>query len=293
MFKKIIMGCLLSGVILTSCSKNTADVNASASKRLTKAELYADLKAFNAVHAVKPECDGFWGCLGKVAAVAGADIMGACGGVVAVKEAAAAVGIATGGTGAIVTMAAAGAIVGGGASYSAAKTLASAAKPARENYSHMGLDIPLKYDGLRDVGIKHNAAMYDVYFGGQGVTADYYIGTLGVPTSYMPVINSDIYQGRMEIAKNIGRDYVLSGFNYEFLTNEAYSERLITDDMRQVLLSFMEAYGTGANIQSVIDHYISVVDQSELTETERQALIAGFIVGSESPYVFYNNIIEE
>lgn len=292
MFKKIIIGCLLTGMIFTSCNKNTADTNSSP-KRLTKIELYADLKAFNAAHAVRPECSGFWSCLGKVVAVAGADITGAAAGVVGVSEAAAALGIATGGTGGVVVLAAGGAIAGGGASYAAAKAVYAAAAPNDKKYGNINLNIPLEFSGLRDVGIKHNNAMYDVFFGGQELTDSYYTGTLRVSSEYLPIIHSEIYQQRLQAASNLGRDYVFSGFDYAFLTNEAYETGLITDDMRQILYSFMQAYGTGADIESVIDHYITAVDQSELTGVERQALIAGFVVASESPYVFYNNINEK
>ena len=291
MFKKIIMACLLTGMILTSCNKNTADTNSSP-RRLTKAELYADLKAFNAAHGVRPECSGFWSCLGKVAAVAGADITGAAAGIVGVSEAAAALGIATGGTGAIVTMAAGGAISGGGASYAAAKAVYTAVAPNEEKYGNLNLDIPLEFHPLSDVGIKHNNAMYNIFFGGQELNDSYYTGTLGVDRKYLPVVNSEIYQQKVQVASDLGRDYVASGFDYAFLTNRAYETGLITDDMRQILYSFMEAYGTGADMENVINHYISVVDRSELTDIERTALISGFIVASESPYVFYNNVTE-
>ncbi|WP_149695007.1 hypothetical protein [Chitinophaga sp. CF418] len=279
-------------MILTSCSKKTADTNSSP-RRLTKAELYADLKAFNAAHGVRPECSGFWSCLGKVAAVAGADITGAAAGVVGVSEAAGALGIATGGTGAVVVMAAGGAIAGGGASYAAAKAVYTAVAPNENKYGDLNLDVPLEFHDLSDVGIKHNNAMYNIFFAGQEVTDSYYTGALGVGREYLPVLNNEIYQQRVAAASNLGRDYVSSGFDYAFLTNRAYETGLITDDMRQILYSFMEAYGTGADMENVINHYISAVDQSELTDIERKALIAGFIVASESPYVFYNNVNEK
>ena len=95
------------------------------------------------------------------------------------------------------------------------------------------------------------------------------------------VLNANL---KLQIAS---QDYVTNNFNYTMFTQKMVDEKFYTVNMKNVTDLFLESYfncSENIEIENTINFYINEVSISNLLETEKQALIASFVVASQSPY---------
>lgn len=174
---------LLSCLILTACTED-ADSGKESKKEINSTalifeELNNSLKQIPNKRNVTTR--GFFNNFKRAITLAGADFAGACGGIVATKEAAAALGGATGGTGAVFVMSVAGVLCGASASILAEAELnqkisiydnqalatvttdvyTAATKEIPVDY--IQLNFPPNYDYMNILGGMHNVVVRDVY----------------------------------------------------------------------------------------------------------------------------------
>lgn len=282
---------LIIGVIISGCSKQHTETNTSQANTL---ELLNKLSTFNKSRAslngntLRGGCSGFWGCLGKVLAVAGADIAGAAAGIVGVKEAAGAVGIATGGTGAVVVMATAGAITGAGASYTAAFT-AVADTPNAHKLGNLTIDAQ-QFNYLANTGIEHNFVIYDHFYNG-GTLQEYY-NTKGLSDLEKRAIESNLMRDVATKVNSASEEYTLSNFDFRKLSQRLVNDGLVNPEIKNVLDLFMDAYVVCDSEQAVgevISYYMTEVVNSGLSSDDKEVLVGSLFVASQSPFFFLDN----
>lgn len=287
----VILTLVLGFGSLLSCSNEETATTATPKKQ---SKLISELAAYNqtaqSTAFSKRKCSGFWGCLGYVSQVAGADIIGAATGVVGVSQSAAALGVATGGTGAVVVMAGAGVVCGGGASYAAARTYDPHYVKDNLEYGTQAIEVPEEFQGLSNVGINHNTVLHNNFFNGESLDS-YYNANFDIKqiellkSDYMKEVNKEVTAASVDYAKN--------NFDYKGFTQRMVDQKYFTEDMKSVMGLFLEKYVTckeDLELEETINYYIQAVSKSGLTTVEKQALIASFMVASESPFYFYKDV---
>ena len=273
--------CLLS----VSCKKQSAEI----AKPVSDAALLAKLTNYNQQHTNAPSarCSGFWSCLGYVASVAGADIIGAGTGIITVKEAAAAIGVATGGTGAVATMVGAGVITGAGASYAAARTASSTYTPDPLKYGNLEILLPEEFSYLSTVGVEHNDVIHNNFYHEEPIAT--YYEQKGLNEEQVSVLESDIMKNAQAQLQEASKEYTASNFDFKTLSQRLLDQKLVSTSVKDVLDLFMERYTiceTKDEMQEVINYYIATVRDSELGTDDKEALMASFMVASQSPFYF-------
>jgi len=275
----------LSIFLISSCSNNEQEVvTASADNTL----LLKNLSDFNNSYEHNQaalKCSGFWECLGDVVVVAGADIAGAAGGVVAVKEAALVLGATTGGTGGVVLVVGAGVVVGAGTSIVAARSLDSSKRLASASHGTLKITLPTDYFYLQNVGIDHNNVLQNNFFNDEPI--DKYYSSLKLTADQIKIMDSEYMKEANKKLEVISSNYVKNKFDYKTMTQEMKDQKLLTADMKDILDLFLEKYvscSEDQEIESTVNFYIKEVSASKLTEIEKQGLLASFMVASESPY---------
>lgn len=280
-----------------ACSKENEPIENSA----TNEDLIISLKNYNEQNRkYTPKCDGFWDCATRIVAVAGSDVMGAVGGAVAVKEAAISLNLVSGGTvgtGVLIG----GAVVGGATGSAVAyQALPKAEKEAKETKSILPTNpkdiiIPGGYSDFKDVGNNHNYLLFISYKGIEGtdidsLLVDDYIVDRKVDAITSKALKSSEFKVKQNLMEQFSQRYTASGFDFESLTSEYLKASLITSDQKQVLDLFITAVKNGGEerLNSTIEYYISTVDKSSLSTFEKQSLISGFLVMSQSYYYWKN-----
>lgn len=285
---------LLSVFFVISCSK---EENIEKNQEVLNSKLLNELSNFNQTNSLNTNntlskarpCKGFWGCLGYVSMVAGADIIGAGAGVTSVSGAAAALGVATGGTGAIVVMSGAGVVCGAGASYAAGRSYDPTYLNQTLNYGQLNIIVPEEFIEFSNVGIDHNKVIHNNFYNNTPIQ-NYYNSNFDIKQT--EILNSSNFINTTQIVKNASVEYVRNNFDYKTFTQKMLNEKYFTINMKGVMDLFLEKYFTckeDTDFQEVINYYIDVISNSELKKLEKQALIASFMVASESPFYFYND----
>ncbi|WP_395043554.1 hypothetical protein [Flavobacterium sp.] len=265
----------------TSCSNDNNKINEE--ENLMRNLRTYNISNENSSFSTSKKCVGFWNCLGYVAQVAGADIIGAGTGVVVVKEAAAALGAVSGGTGAVVLMVGSGVICGAGASYAAARTADTDYTKPNVEYGNLQIEIPAEFSSFENIGIRHNNVIHNNFFNGESIENFYNTFT----NEERHILKSELVINANEKLKLASANYVSSNFDYKTLTQKMVNEGYYTINMKLVSDLFLERYfecSENIDMENTINFYIDQVSKSNLTETEKQALIASFIVASQSPY---------
>ena len=234
------------------------------------------------------KCSGFWSCLTYATKVAGADIGGAVVGIVGVKEAAGALGIATGGTGAAAVMVTAGVVVGASASIQAAYTVGGT-NPKVKQYGDLVID-PLQFTYLADIGIDHNTVIHDNFY--HAAPLDEYYSNKGLTAIEKRAVTSSTLQDITTKVNTASQNYALSNFDFRKYSQTLLNNNLINPDIKDVLDLFMDAYtvvDTKEDLGNVVNYYIAEVANSGLDDDSKEALVGGLIVASQSPFYFLNN----
>lgn len=287
--KKVILSIFtfaMLSIIFSSCSNDE-------NRNIDNEKIFKNLENFNSTTinqnlSSKKKCSGFWDCLGYVSQVAGADIIGAGTGVVVVKEAAAAFGAVSGGTGAVVVMAGAGVVCGAGASYAAARTADPNYIKTNIEFGNLNLKIPTEYSGFQNIGIKHNNVIHNNFYYGEPIENFY--SNYNVDEN--KILKSSIVLNANQILKLESTNYVNNNFDYKIFTQKMVDKNYYTINMKRVTDLFLEKYFScteNIEIENTINFYINEVSNSNLLENEKQALIASFIVASQSPFYLLDN----
>lgn len=287
-----LMAVVVVGFGLWSCSNdehtNQKNSNADLLEKLHEYNQY-DLSNLN----YREGCSGFWDCLGHVTAVAGADIVGAATGVVAVKEAALVLGATTGGTGGAILVAGAGVVAGAGASYVAHKELKSiqSTPPTtpQARYGNLSIRVPVEFEYLSNVGIEHNTVIHNSFFNNEPL--DNYYRSINLTENQKDVLNSEKMLEAIAIIDEGSAEYVINNFDYRNYTQKMVNEGLFTTNLKNVMDLFLQKYLSctqDVQIENTINFYIEQVATSNLSLTEKEALIGAFMVASQSPYYFLN-----
>lgn len=276
---------LLSLAFFSSCTneeKPVALAKNSSAVLLKNLSNYNDLTVGNLYQS---KCSGWLDCLGSVVVVAGADILGAATGVVAVKEAALILGATTGGTGGVALVVGAGVVVGAGASVAAAQTIKSSKDLGGDiRFGNLTINLPNEFQYLSEVGIEHNMVINDIF---NNRPINVYYDYKKFSEQQMDVLDSEILAESIAKINTISTNYGVNEFNYLKLNDDMFEAGFLTKNMKDVLDLFMKEYTSildDDDIENVVNFYINEVAKSNLNETEKQGLIAAFMVASQSPY---------
>lgn len=264
--------------ILCGCEKDEQ------TKYKNSIELEKELSLLNSNLSANITADtkGFWSGLGKVCAVAGADIIGAYEGAQVGGKIGAAVGTLAGGHavgGAAVGAAVGGAICGGGASYAAYRGVKSGC-PYPTGYNSAPLS---KFANDNICGKYHNAYL-DVLFFSFGdpdynaMYSDMFSDVIELK-SYNSIINS-IGSSSTSCAEvfSIVEEYISNEYNYDILISKFKKTFGFTDNVAKYFSCFFDIYSKSAKIEnafSIIDAYIeflSTEGKLYFNEKELQAL---------------------
>lgn len=235
----------------------------------------------------KVACSDCWGGFLDFLTVAGADIVGAGAGAVAVKEIAAGVGIATGGTGAAVVVGGAAVIAGAGASVAASNELTKkqtglkiSSKPFIKS---LNINYPIEFMHLAECGKEHNIRVHNLKLN-------------KITQSKTFSENDEIFNSKewKEVMDKIEREvqFYKDKSQINQLLSSFENESLITENMSVVLGLFFDIYNKSENnhnIEDITNFYIhSIADEETLSYQEKEALISSFSVATESPYYWAN-----
>lgn len=233
------------------------------------------------------KCSECWGGFTDFLIVAGADIVGAGAGAVAVKEIAAGVGIATGGSGAAVVVGAAAVVSGAGASIAANSQLNDKNYSKPEMYTkNLNIEYPDELEYLANIGSLHNVQVFNTLSGKN----NYLFGSK-TGNDFTTISKTPEWQGVMSEIENSINEYSIHN-DINLLTSSIAKKELITSNTKTVLDIFFGIYNKAQNshnIQDIVNYYITAINkESTLSNTEKEALISAFSVASESPYFWEN-----
>lgn len=225
---------------------------------------------------------GFWDVVGQIAAVAGADILGAAGGVIAVSEVATILNVATGGT---VLLVGAGVVCGAGASYATGNALKSISEPINLFFTP-----PTGYETF-DIGYIHNRALDDVYFGNISKIDFLYSNIKNREAVDFMLENSDYIYGYDSIVSKS------TSFNrhgdIDVLIEDLFNDNLLSLNMKIFFNHFFNALSRSSdedNLNSIIDFYTNHIIEEPYSELEKQALISSMSVTVNSFNYWSNKI---
>lgn len=277
--KKIFAFLIVSSVLLTTQSANC--------QRLSVA---TDISTFNVnQHESSLETASqrsWWQAVLNAVTVVAADIGGAYAGVAGTVHVAGAVGLATGGTGVAIVAGVAGVVGAAGASNGAYHGL-HRSMPAEPGYGNLIITLPrLPYD-YSLIGKQHNSVIHRNFFLGEPVTNFY--GTL-LDDSQKAVIESEQMTEIFSFLQSLGTRYSENNFSFGQMTTELKNKGLMTLVGEEILTAFFEKYRICASpkdMENLINFSINKVNEAALEVGEKQALLAAFMVASESP--FYQN----
>lgn len=290
--------------IVTSCS---SEESTELIENQLNSEFLTKLNNFNSEYQPKigththgiskqSKCSDCWGGFMDFLAVAGADIVGAGAGAAAVKEIAAGVGVATGGTGAAVVVGVAAVVAGAGASVVASNALDDKKSSKIFNYKNyvksLNIEYPEKYNYLSNVGSLHNEQVFNILNSGKSIEKfNCSLAKNSAASDFETISNTQEWQNVIsELGNSI--DSYSSDSNINNLTSSLENKSLISENIKTVLDSFFEIYNQSANnhnIQDIVNFYAQAVsNETTLSETEKEALIASFSVATESPYFWAN-----
>jgi hypothetical protein len=289
--------------LITSCSN---EENTELDDNQLNSEFLQKMNNFNSEYQPKigththdndglNRCSDCWGGFLDFLAVAGADIVGAGAGAVAVKEIAAGVGIATGGTGAAVVVVAAAVVAGAGASVAASNALNQRTSSGfnYKNYvKSLNILYPQNYNYLSNVGSLHNEQVFNILNNGMSQSKFNCSFARNSETSDFDLISQT--QEWQNVIKEVKSsvDLYSSENDINNLTLSLKGKSLISGNIKTVLDSFFEIYNQSENshnIQDIVNFYVQAVsNETSLSETEKEALIASFSVATESPYFWAN-----
>lgn len=270
-------------LVFNSCSED-----GSLGQKSNAAHL-ALLQEYNRTYtANRPVQKGFWDGLGRVAAIAGADIIGAAAGVASTSKLAAAAAVATGGWGGIAVSAASGVICGGGASYFTHNQMKSFGSQDLGSVMYT----PTIFNNM-DIGQYHNDMLEFHYFGEtseRDVIHLYYDAE--VVDRYL--FNNEDFVG---VSNSINNCFI----NYSNLSdadasiNQLVNLELLSVPTAQVLKEFIFVLQQTENFDDVTSHlayYDEVVAQSKLSDGDKKSIIASLSTARSSLNywnAYYNN----
>ncbi|GAA4273527.1 hypothetical protein U6A24_18850 [Aquimarina gracilis] len=256
---------------------------------------------------------GFWCKFGKVVVVAGADIVGAGAGAKAVQGVAAGVGLATGGTGYAVTVGVAATITGAAASIAAADKVNQSIALAPEEFGETltisdAQPLPADFLILNDVGTNHNELIANYYKNIEPLKLKSFNGnSLSTYEALLPQTNtlvsaeyleqsSQILESPEFIAlnndiQNSVEKYVDGEFNMDSFIQDLSNKNHINEEMASIFEYFFDIYNNSENVNNVndiADFYIEAVNSSNLSQSDKEALISAFSVATQSP-TFWSN----
>lgn len=143
--------------------------------------------------------------------------------------------------------------------------------------------MPPKYSYLQNLGITHNEIIQSYYFANQPLSN--YYNQLSENNKYF--FNSTLYEKCRGNIQNYGVKYAQDGFNFPNYSSNLLKEGYISINVKEVLDLFMQEYikcRQSSDIESIVNFYIDNVNKSDLLDTDKTALISGFMVASESPF---------
>jgi len=308
-----IIGLFVLAVGIYSCSEHE-----SVQVQDSHAVMLDNLKAFNNDFIKKhpqsaaSQRGGFWGKVLQVAAVATGDLSGAAAGVWGVQKLAIAAGAATSGTGYAV-VSAAGAVVGAaGGSYMAYCTV----KPRACANNRGGLPELIEYEdrydinfeitnpkfvNLNELGYLHNSILEESYYGGisqkdwltaKSISGTSYLLKTASEDDSKSLMNtlfqsSELANVKSGISNAIGKYSQDDKFDYKVLLQSLLNDQLINQNLYDVLDLFLNVYNKAESFEdfeTIIKFYVAEIENSNLNDTEKEALLAAFSVAAKSPY---------
>lgn len=244
----------------------------------------------------------WWQVVGQVTAIAAGDVGGAAGMVGSVQILAGVVGAATAGTGyAIVSGGAA--IVGAvGGSYAAycgtgghCRGTFNATTPVGSSVVY---DFPSQYDYLENFGVLHNNALQNVYMDENPKNELEWIEN-NIPRineiDYIKLYNSEEFKTARNNVNAINVAYKNSGYDTSVLLNGLKDKEMISQNTYDILSLYFDATlrsQTFEDYKNITDFYTNtVISSNELSDIDKQSLLAAFSVSIQSYYYWLN--IEE
>ncbi|HOF16433.1 MAG TPA: hypothetical protein PLF32_05825 [Bacteroidales bacterium] len=220
--------------------------------------------------------------IGKACAVAGADLVSAGAGAMAVKEIAIAAGVATGGSGAAVVVSVGAAIAGVGGSYATGKEVYKSTPPSSGNSSISGAFV---YD---ESGPIHNELLFEKYNDENIDMVQWYYNRRSIPTTIDTVFYLSEWNQFTNFVTNSALIYATSECDIDALIISYQNSGYITNNMVDVYNSFFEIFITIDDFTSLnilVNDYVNYVQNSTfLNEDEKNALLISFSVAEYSPY---------
>ena len=298
-YRKVFFLIMILAILLPlGCHKTELDQISDANT-----ELLVKLKEFNESYSINnignsnlKSAQGFWSKVGDAVVVSGADLIGAAGGALAVKELAVAAGLATGGTGAAVVMGAGAVIAGGGASVTAYRGLKSAnmSNSISEVYSeNLNIIYPAKYKDLAHCGYNHNKEVFSVLHGDSSYS---YLKSGTLNNDDQTIFECSEWKSIVEEINSSVNQYKLSK-NTDELIESIESKSLITNETSLVLKIFFDIYNQieqSEHVEDIINFYIESISTTQcLTEEEKISLVCSFSVASESIFLWLNQYYDE
>ncbi|ROI05967.1 hypothetical protein EGI16_06190 [Chryseobacterium sp. G0240] len=305
--KKNIFKILGLAIVLsfTNCSNDGTlnQENLSAETSVNSGELKSKLSSFNEnfVYKTNNNLTGkkWWQTALQIAAIATGDASGAAAGVWAVQGLAGAVGAATAGTGYAVVSTAAGIIGAAGGSYAAYCSTGGSCKGTFASTSASGssviYDFPKDYDYIENFGLLHNDALTNMYLS-NNVTSELTWMENNIPDIKQINYKDDLYNNSeyIDIKKKINEitdKYKASNYDASSLLEDYYKEKMINGNVKDILSLYFNATmkaQTFDDYKDITDKYVFEIENSKLTNNEKESLLASFAVSIQSYYYWLN-----
>jgi len=295
-FAVVAVMAVISSSVFYACKKDGEENRSTLEKELTSLNnrIYSDIRHSNKAQKlswgeIKEKASAAAKAWGKACSIAGPDIVGAAAGVAAAQKLAIPAGVASGGTLYIAVSAAGGLVASTGASYSAYQILESASPPSPiSNLNVRGWDI-------QGYGAMHNELLWELFERNEGNELGNAIPILvelatskDETGSLQQILSLNEWEEVMEQIMEISTDYGRNGGNLTQLLEDHYAKGFLTDNLYQVLNSFIEVYSTITDVSSldiVVASYADFVRNSSfLSEDERLCMLVSLGVASKSPH---------
>ena len=224
--------------------------------------------------------------IGHWLSVAGADIVGAGAGVLAVKEIAAAAGVATGGTGAAVVFAGAGLLAGGGASYQAHDMLKPKTNSTTKSTSSVVFTLPSQYSQY-NIGPLHNELLDNCYF--RGVNPQPYLYNHYDKVALDFLYNNGAWPAIYNNINAMAQSYETHK-DFARLLSEHRSKNYISGNMSTFLTTFYGALSAATNLDqalTIVNTHTARIAGSGYSDDEKKALYASMSVAASSLKYWY------
>ena len=224
--------------------------------------------------------------IGKWLAVAGADLVGAGAGVMAVKEIGLAFGTFTGGTGTAIVYAGAGIICGAGASYQAHDAMTPKTNSTTKSTSSVVFTLPSQFSEY-NIGARHNEVLDNCYFVNASPQA--YLYKYYDRTAIDFLYNHSAWPSISNSINAMAQSYE-THLDFARLLSEHRAKNYITGGMSTFLSNFYGALSTAKTLDealTIVNTHTGRIAGSGYSDHEKSALYASMSVAASSLKYWY------